>query len=158
MTPDERALLVAVAWAVEKMATISGDQNMVATIHAAVQRYGATPIPVPLTPRPKYVSIEHAPDPGQAAARWKYARTQKDVWIDSPRDGDKHAALLAVGENITHADVAAVLGASWAYLSCDGCDETELVRAVSIHGQYDSGHKYCQTCIREAASLLDIME
>lgn len=61
MTPDERALLVAVAWSVEKMATISGDQNMVATIHAAVQRYGATPIPVPLTPRPKYVRIEPAP-------------------------------------------------------------------------------------------------
>ncbi len=107
--------------------------------------------PAPLSPRPKYVSIEYAPDPAGVAGRWKYARERDGKWQDPKRDEAKYVELQALGENPTHTDVAAVVGDSWAYLSCDGCDETKLVRAVRIEGPCGEGNRYCPTCIREAA-------
>lgn len=166
MTTAERELLIATAQALSAlMATrengtqftdkVAGATSGLKIAILLMDKVAAIVPAALLTPRPKHVSIEHAPDPDGAAGRWKYARTQQDAWIDPKRDGLKHAELLALGEHPTHADVAAILGASWAYLSCDGCYNGELVRAVSIHDQYDSGHRYCPTCIREAAALLD---
>lgn len=114
--------------------------------------------PAPLTPRPKYVAIEHAPDLKNIAERWKHNGFQNGQWA-SPHQAGRYDKLLGLGDDPDREAVRGILGnTSWTHLSCDGCDEAKLLRAVRIEGPYGDGHRYCPTCIREAAALLDTME
>ena len=151
MTPDERRLLVAVA--VRVAGAVGSDGNCDLGKLAEVV---ATIAPVPLTPRPKYVRIEEAPDLTGIAEKWKRLRGTP-VWQE-PNDEPRYQRLIELGTDPDRNAVKAVLNASWTHLSCDGCDESELVRAVRIEGPYGDGNRYCPTCIREAAAILDTIE
>lgn len=167
MTPEERELLLTLSWVVKsQMQCIGIDQplsrenadtaaGILETKTQAVLVAGLT-APAPLTPRPKYVSIEHAPDPQDIAARWRANCCRNGAW-GVPSQEERYYQLVALGDAPERSAVEAILGVSWTRLSCDGCDNYEL-SAVRIDGPYGDGHRYCPTCIREAAAILDTME
>lgn len=149
MTPEERSLLVAVARRVSVAVGWDGKCELGQLADAVEQA-----APAPITPRAKFVSIEMAPDLSNIAARWEYARKRGVTWSDPERDELKHRQLVAMGDNPDREAVAKVMGSSWAYLSCDACEANELLRLVRIEGPYGDSHRYCSTCISEAAALL----
>lgn len=156
MTPDERALLIAVS--VRVAGAVGSDGNVDLGKLAEVVVLAALAL-APAPPRPKYVAMKEAPDIKSVAARWKSQWSRDGVWnrnVKGGRGEEIYNQLVAMGDDPDREAVRKLMGnTSWTHLSCDGCDTDGLLRAVCIKDEYSDGHIYCPTCIREAAALLD---
>lgn len=166
MTLIERELLLTLAWVVKSQMQMNAigapfhcgnaDSNvrLLDGKIEAVLVAGLT-APAPLSPRPKYVSIETAKEHCRnVAVRWLgRSSDQGKVWAREG-DGAIHAALLALGPNPDPDAVAAAGAPGYAYLYCDGCADDKVTLLVKF-GEYEP-HGLCQTCIREGMALLNV--
>lgn len=105
--------------------------------------------------RAKYVSIERAYPLG-VAERWHQQYYRDGKWVEhAPNAEAVYNQLVALGQTTNPAVVADITGnKSWSYISCDGClDYVE--RAVQIGAEGSERHRFCATCIAEAAYELN---
>lgn len=108
--------------------------------------------------RARYVHINVA-SARDVAKRWRAQYFRDDEWKSAfPNlvlSRDIYERLCALGENPGPDGVAAVIGnKSWSFLWCAGCHEY-VMRAVCFGADPDEAKQYCETCIREAAYILE---